>query len=853
MKPKLFISYSHQDGNHKKSFEKHLSALKNNGSIEAWSDTKIPAGGNIDREVDSNLVNSDIIIHLVSPDFISSDYCYNIEAKKAREMHDSGEAVQIAVIVESCMWKELDYLQGNKALPNDGVCIAKWPNPNDGWLNVMEHIKEAVEEIKEKNQLIATENVAVHIDSAFNDWLNDTEIRLCHKNKEHVFLSDVYVWPDIQTENDDINRQNQFLTSESLADSSLHTLIIGDEQSGKTALCKNLYLAMKKKGLFPVYLNGQDIKKHSIEALIERSIKSQYGDKSIAPPKNSVVVILDDLHISQLRENFKDKLLESLKTNYGRIIITSDESIRFLMQENKLPSIDAFSKSSIMNFGVVKRNALIEKWVCMGQEETMPEGVIYKESDAKKVHLDSIIGKNIVPSKPFFILTILQSIDTFSGTRLEQTSYGHCYDYLIISALKNSKIREDKFDSHINYLTELAFYFFKSKKSVLDDDELEKFYSMYDKEYHSTNSKEILENLMGAEILSCDIFGTFFKYKYTYYFYVAKYLAENIRQESTRDLIKSILEYSHREENANILVFITHHTKDSFVLDEIQYAMIELFGDFKPATLNPEETAFMRDIINEIPKLVIQNKDHGKERRAKLEKEEAHREQSSAMEEEIEKLEPNDILARINRTIKLIEISGQITRNRQGSLKKAILTCVIKEAYESGLRFLSYYLNLVSDGKGEIIKYIEKAIMSDPNSSTDDIEREARRNFLMITYGVIWGILRKISYSVGSADAKALYDSIKSDLDTPAVKLINLMIELLFSNVLDVKEIKKLNQELSSNLVAQRILKESVIQHMYMYPIDFDVKQKLSAALDIPITQQKHIAISKNKALVDRK
>ncbi|MGH9655789.1 MAG: TIR domain-containing protein [Bryobacteraceae bacterium] len=53
--------------------EKHLATLRRLGQIESWSDRRIEAGDRWKGQIDSNLEQADIILLLVSPNFIDSD------------------------------------------------------------------------------------------------------------------------------------------------------------------------------------------------------------------------------------------------------------------------------------------------------------------------------------------------------------------------------------------------------------------------------------------------------------------------------------------------------------------------------------------------------------------------------------------------------------------------------------------------------------------------------------------------------------------------------------------------------------------------------------------------------------
>jgi hypothetical protein len=105
----LFFSYSHKDEALRDELEVHLAMLKRQGVISIWHDRRITAGEDFAGEIDQNLATADIILFLVSPDFIASDYCYDIEVKQALERHETGKAKVIPVILRPCDWKHAPF------------------------------------------------------------------------------------------------------------------------------------------------------------------------------------------------------------------------------------------------------------------------------------------------------------------------------------------------------------------------------------------------------------------------------------------------------------------------------------------------------------------------------------------------------------------------------------------------------------------------------------------------------------------------------------------------------------------------------------------------------------------------
>lgn len=103
----LFYSYSHRDETLRNELETHLKILERRNLISSWNDRQIEAGDDWKNEIDKNLESADIILLLISADFIASDYCYEKEMKCALERHNNGKAVVIPVILRDANWKKL--------------------------------------------------------------------------------------------------------------------------------------------------------------------------------------------------------------------------------------------------------------------------------------------------------------------------------------------------------------------------------------------------------------------------------------------------------------------------------------------------------------------------------------------------------------------------------------------------------------------------------------------------------------------------------------------------------------------------------------------------------------------------
>jgi TIR domain/HEAT repeats len=149
---KLFFSYSHKDETLRDELAKHLSQLKRQNIITTWHDRDITAGTDWAQAIDDNLNTADIILLLVSADFLASDYCYEKEMQRAIERHNNQEARVIPIILRPCDWhsapfsnlQSLPIAHGAGAKP-----VTTWDNQDEAFLAIAQGIRKAVEELQQ--------------------------------------------------------------------------------------------------------------------------------------------------------------------------------------------------------------------------------------------------------------------------------------------------------------------------------------------------------------------------------------------------------------------------------------------------------------------------------------------------------------------------------------------------------------------------------------------------------------------------------------------------------------------------------------------------------------------------------
>jgi hypothetical protein len=145
----LFISYSHKDEKLRRELQGDLEPL-GDGFVRAWYDGKILPGDEIDQEVRQHLNEADVILLLVSRDFLKSRYIRQVELPRALERHNAGKARVIPIILRPAPWNDppWDVMFGKlKALPKDGKPVVKWRSRDDAFVDVYTSIQKTISEL----------------------------------------------------------------------------------------------------------------------------------------------------------------------------------------------------------------------------------------------------------------------------------------------------------------------------------------------------------------------------------------------------------------------------------------------------------------------------------------------------------------------------------------------------------------------------------------------------------------------------------------------------------------------------------------------------------------------------------
>jgi len=156
----VFFSYSRRDEELRIELEKHLKPLERAGMIECWHDRHITAGRCFDDDINEQIRRADIVLLLISPDFLSSDYCAEKEVTVALKHQSDGQCRVVPVILRPADWRsEFGHLE---ALPTGGIAVTEWLDWDKAFLDITERIRDIVKEFRQPSATASPDSPLKH-------------------------------------------------------------------------------------------------------------------------------------------------------------------------------------------------------------------------------------------------------------------------------------------------------------------------------------------------------------------------------------------------------------------------------------------------------------------------------------------------------------------------------------------------------------------------------------------------------------------------------------------------------------------------------------------------------------------
>ena len=826
----LVYSYSHKDEEELHRIKEVLTPFRMNGVMEDWLDEDVLPGEHISKSVREKLEKADIVIFLLSQRFLASTPCME-EWHFVKSLSDKGSPIfRIPVVLSPCDWEQLLEEDDIKALPKDAIPISKMDDEDSAWQSVYDSIKPLFERIR--NTCVPRED--------FLDSIEETDL-LSH---EDIKLSQIFIFPpltayDIQHQTRTQELEHRLPDIEDLA-ALKNVLIHGSDMSGKTALSRYFFLHLSSMGSAVLYIDLKDGIGSANEKSYRRMYENQFtGDYEIWKKRQYKTAVVDNLDSSPKSK----QIVSNLSTFFERLVVfvATDTDTSFYRDDK---AFAAFTEVRLGQLTHVQQEKLIRKRLTLTAKngKIVTDGVV--DEIEKKV--DSVIYRRIVPRYPFYVLSIIQTFEAYMPSNLVVTSYGHCYQTLIIAKLMKAGVdpRDDDLNTCFNFAENLAFALYQYHNSDQAGNLSEFNYDGFVKEYRKTYliRNSLLNRISNSEFGIISDQGKF-KIPYMYYYFLGKYLsAANINDNL--ELIDDMCNKSYIRSNHLTLLFIIHHATDNRVIDTILDIAAETLKDIPAATLSTDETKRFSEIVNGLPESVLNDGDVEKERRRQRELKDETESEEVVENEEPDRSKVEEDVRNVNdcyRTLKNNEILGQILRSRYGRLRRDKINTIIETISDGGLRLVNLILKDEKEIE-ELADFVYERIGEDAKRT--QIIRLIR--FLSFNWTMV--NIESIVRCVNSLNVKEELDKKVSSRDTAAYDLIGYFSELDSARELDESIRKRLRALIQRHQdpFLKSVLSLRTQHYMNTHRSKREIEQSFCDLLNIP---QKRFLLHRGRSI----
>jgi len=700
---------------------------------------------------------------------------------------------------------------------------------------------------------------------SFRESLDDPGVGFTHRHVGHLRLSHIFVYPgltEIVLGDAAAGVPYKTIAGENVVDYVLNTkqlVVIGANLSGKTSLLKALYAELVFRGFVPVLVTGESItspKHDRISQLIYDSFSSQYSVDMLEEykqlPKNKKVLLVDDFDKSRLNHKGKSIFLDFVQNTFERVMVTGTHLVQV---EEVAPgvhrSLVSFTHCQIAEFGYVLRRRLIRKWLSLGREYTFSDTDLDYEVRTYENDLNRVIAVRLLPSNPFVVLTILQTIEARVPLETASGSYGHLYEFVITSAIAKSSARIDDLAKKYDFLSALAYYLFdRALPNVTADQITEVEEIFYEKHDIRVDSRRLTAELVQVNVLAhLDGYYTF-KYAYLYHYFVARYMRDYLRDQregpNIQARIETMTKNVFREDYANIVIFLCYLSRDPLIYQAILGNARDIFAEKSICELD-EDVSFINVLHPDQPKLLIEEKSVEETSEELLR---ARDEVSTIADdadatydtEVVGELSSLDPILKLNVAFKTVQILGQILRNFPTSLGKEAKLELADECYSVGLRALKALFEMIEEDldafKDQLGQFIADAYGIEDEC---EVSERVRKLLFIIPVSLAFAVVKLISYSVGSEELKETYKRVLARRSTTAIRLIDTSIKLDHFRRIPANEIVDLHTELRKNPCSSTLLAVLVVENMFLYHWPYDKRQSTLAKLGIQVTNPRLI------------
>jgi hypothetical protein len=665
-------------------------------------------------------------------------------------------------------------------------------------------------------------------------------------------MSEVFILPPIkqilEEENIEYDDYNEFLELVCREDK---IVLYGNSLSGKSFILKKVADDLISKNYLLVFIQNGDLKSDSDERInrqINAFIQGNYEitlENAWGIEKSRRAIIIDDFHMLKIGKTRAAEFLRHIEEKFGKVIISTNEGMldsAIIMKRYGIEVFNQYRKLQISPLSNVSRLKLIELWHSVKYKDDIGDSQeLYKAQHI----VDNILSTNPFPAYPIFVLSLLKKISV-EGEVVHEKLTSQIYDSLIDIQIGSISQKIIDYPSLVSILADIANEITKTRDEALSKTDLLRVLGKYEERIGIRIDKErIINELVENRVFEVNEGLYSFKFKYTFYFSIARHL-EDILQSDSEEYAsekETLLDRIYEDRNSNILLFTLYTSRNKSLIQDLinkANATLTSFSNIIDLTKLPSTKEIEQDLkLYYTESEVSDNRMSLAKSKDDIDKIKVHKTQSDGHAEDPnadsdENSQRDDIYKDpeyidVISTRPIINIIGQILKSESGRLDAQLKIEALSAVYNLTIRWLNYFIK----HSAKLVDVVIDAIKKSDKINVEDHEKIVR--LLGNLYlSLMVSFIRESTTSSATNRLEIIYDQISSMSNSIEFDILNFSSQLDALRVFPRQELTRLiDKSTKRSEMYVNILRLIVLYKAYYSGIDYRTQREVFAQLKI--------------------
>lgn len=713
---------------------------------------------------------------------------------------------------------------------------------------------------------------------ATSEILEELGAPFTHPARDELKLSDVYVEPEFSTFSVE-DKPQYTVKSRDLYDKLPyigHLLIRGDEHHGKTSFLNQLFSRALTTNAIPLRMSAKELSTGSDERrdrLVEERVGEHYGLSAVehfrALDRSNRLVIVDDLDYLGVNSEQYERALIYIKRSFGQSVLTISErfDVSLLGSTSVANILGDYDEYKLLGFTYAMRSDLIRKWYLL--DLSIDVAQLESKVHEAQTQIDYAVAKALIPSTAFNTLMLLNALQVTQKGQVVDAGVAQHYDSLIRRRLADSGIPTKEVDGIYAYLAHMAWWLRIREISTLGSGEISSFNKYFSAEVHPIRTEHTLNFLVKARILSLTDGSYQFRHPSARYFFLAHYIAEHSDIDEVKNHALTACRRLYKKDNANLVVFLASKVGATWIVKEVAGVLADLLKSVPLFSVVTDSKTLNSWVSNTARLAINVDSDQHENRRQEREKAEAAQAEEDGRAEvaDVDNVSQLDVFTQINLVFKTSEILGLILKSKYGSLEARMKNEILQQLFDGPLRAISYFLNAINEQHDVLIEYLSNNWAQKMPTLTSEQRTKLVQKYLYFALGAYsQALLQRQGEIAGSPDLTSYVQALlerAAEAETQGsssvgtlltYRLLGVASHLSYPGDIPFSEIERMAKEMKANPFGFTLLQGLVANHLYMFPVAYDSRQKLAAAVNLDLRTQlsKEVTAAEGKLLPSR-